>query len=341
MYPTSRHAREHKGELSMLEEFLVIFFGGLLIVLLANIVIKKTVALAEHWGWSGTFIGMTVLSIGTSLPEILTALAGSYQVIREPKIWETVSAIVVGGNIGSDILQQNFILGIVALLGTVILVKKKVWPLIGGLVGSSLMLFFIGLRGVFSRWEGGLMLIIYFAYLFYLKKKDLDDEIEAKSNLSKGQLVMTILILLTSFGVMAFLVNEILKATRSLVELLPLSASFLGIIILGTVSALPELSTALLALKEKKKGMSVGVLIGSNITNPMFALGLGALISTYAMPEVVVWYDLPFKILTALLIGVFLWKSKKLRKIEAITLMVLFLIYLALRGVLFPIDIFY
>jgi len=180
----------------MLEEFLVIFFGGLLIVLLANIVIKKTVALAEHWGWSGTFIGMTVLSIGTSLPEILTALAGSYQVIREPKIWETVSAIVVGGNIGSDILQQNFILGIVALLGTVILVKKKVWPLIGGLVGSSLMLFFIGLRGVFSRWEGGLMLIIYFAYLFYLKKKDLDDEIEAKSNLSKGQLVMTILILL-------------------------------------------------------------------------------------------------------------------------------------------------
>ncbi|MAG73757.1 hypothetical protein CL620_05540 [archaeon] len=108
---------------------------------------------------------------------------------------------------------------------------------------------------------------------------------------------------------------------------------------LGVASALPELTTALVGVFKHQKGVSAGVLIGSNITNPMMGLGLGALISGYTVPSVVVLYDLPVKIGTGLLIFYFLWRNEKLNKWEAISLMALFAVYLVVRQTYFPGDI--
>ena len=94
-------------------------------VLLAHWIIKRGVELAEFYGISGTFIGLTVLSIGTSLPEILTHIMGSLQINEQPALMNQVSALVLGGNIGSDIFQQNFLLGVVAILVTILLLKDE------------------------------------------------------------------------------------------------------------------------------------------------------------------------------------------------------------------------
>ncbi len=137
---------------------------------------------------------------------------------------------------------------------------------------------------------------------------------------------------------MGFVANEVLNASRILVATLPVSASFFGIIVLGISTALPELTTSLVAVFKHKKDISAGILIGSNITNPLFGIGLGALISSYTVPNAVVLYDLPFKIVTALLIYYFLWKHEDLKKKESIVLMVLFILYLLVKDLLFPAD---
>jgi cation:H+ antiporter len=103
-------------------------------------------------------------------------------------------------------------------------------------------------------------------------------------------------------------------------------------------AALPELTTALVALKKKRKEMSAGVLIGSNITNPTFALGVGAIMSTYFVPKVVIWYDLPFKILGALVIFLIFWRSQKMGRKEAPILIAMFFLYLVARNMFFPTD---
>lgn len=322
----------------MLLEFLTVILGCVVIVLLAHLIIKKNVEIAEHFGLSGTFIGMTILSIGTSLPEILTHLVGSYHIIKDKSLLNTVSSLVIGTNIGSDVFQQNFILGIVAILGTVTLVRKHLWPTIGGLIGATVVLLVLSFNGIISRWEGSLLVGGYLLYLIYLKKKGLNDKVKAKNHLKKKQLLLAILLLLGSFAVMAFAANKVLRASEILVKVLPVSASFFGIIIIGIAAALPELTTALVALKKKQKGMSAGVLIGSNITNPTFALGLGAIVSTYVVPKVVVWYDLPVKILSSLVILGFLWKYKCLGKKEAVILIGMFFVYLVVRNMFFPVD---
>ncbi len=322
----------------MLEEFLIVIFGSVVVVLLAHLVIRKNIDLAEHFGLSGTFIGLTVLSIGTSLPEILTHLVGSFHIIKDHSLLNTVSSLVIGTNIGSDIFQQNFILGVVAILGTIVIIRKRIFSIVGGLIGGSVLLFLVGINGFISRWEGGVLIAAYLLYLIYLKYAKLNEKLKAKNHLGREGLFWTSLVILISFVVMGLAANEVLKASEVLVEVLPISASFFGVIVIGIAAALPELTTALVALRKKRKGMSMGVLIGSNITNPTFALGLGAIVSTYVVPNVIIWYDLPVKILGALLIFAFLWKFGKLGKREAIILIGMFLIYLIIRSLFFPVD---
>ena len=137
---------------------------------------------------------------------------------------------------------------------------------------------------------------------------------------------------------MGFASNKVVQSAEFLVSQLSISASLFGVLMLGVAAALPELSTALIAAHKHKKDISTGVLIGSNVTNPLLGLGLGALISGYAVPNVVIFYDLPVKIGMALLIFYFLYRNEKLNKWEALILIKLFIVYLAVRGYFFPID---
>ena len=137
---------------------------------------------------------------------------------------------------------------------------------------------------------------------------------------------------------MAFAANKVIQASTILVSQLSISASYFGVLLLGIASALPELTTALVAVFKHKKGISAGVLIGSNVTNPLRGLGLGAMISGYAIPKVTMFYDLPFKIGIAGLLFWFLWRNEKLNKWEAVALIGIFVAYLVLRNIFFPID---
>ncbi|MFH1316192.1 MAG: hypothetical protein ABII01_01620 [Candidatus Woesearchaeota archaeon] len=321
----------------MFIEFLIVIIGCIFIILLANLVVKISIILAEQFGLSSTFVGMTILSVGTSLPEIVTHVIGSLKILAEPSSMNTVSALVIGTNIGSDIFQQNFILGIVAILGTVFLLKKEINPSIGGLIGGSVILLVFSLNGIISRGEGIFLVLGYVAYIFYLEKSGFNTKLKKKT--FKGRyIIIDIFLLIISFIIIAFFAEKVLDSAQILVKSLPISASFFGIIIIGIAAALPELTTALVALKEKRNGMSAGVLIGSNVTNPTLALGLGAMISTYRVPDVVIIYDLPVKIISSLLILVLLLKYKRLGKIHAVILISMFLAYLIIRNIFFPVD---
>ncbi len=137
---------------------------------------------------------------------------------------------------------------------------------------------------------------------------------------------------------MGYAADIVLNASVVIVETLNISSSFFGIIVLGIATALPELMTVLIACLKRKSGISAGVLIGSNITNPMFALGSGAIISTYIVPGVVIMYDLPIKIFTAILIYIMLRKNETMSRAGGILLIALYLIYIYLRNIYFPID---
>ena len=323
----------------MLTEIFTLIIGFIIIIVLAEVIIKNAISISAHYGISGTFIGLTVLSIGTSIPEIMTHIVGSVKILSEPSLMSTISALVIGNNIGSDIFQQNFVLPVIAIVGTVLVFRKNLFVEMGALIGAALLVWFFSLGGIITRIEGWLLLLAYIFYLIYLKRKKIHEKgIVASNHLTKKDIWFGSSLILISFVFMAFTAEFVLDSATFLISFLPISASFFGVILLGIASALPELTTSLLAVIRGKKDISAGILIGSNITNPLFGIGIGAAISSYVIPNVVIWYDLPIKIATAFLIYYFLLTNEKLKKWESWVLIGIFIGYLIIRQIYFPID---
>ncbi len=330
----------------MLTDILVLLGGVISILVLADIIVRESLRLAKHFNWSGTFVGLTILSIGTSIPEIMAAVIGSINILKDPSQINTLSGLIIGTNVGSDIFQQSFVLALVGLIGTIVVIKKNLVPEVGALIGGAILMWIMTIGGFINRFEGFLMLAAYIAYLIYLKKKQDHDHTvkhvtEKKfktSKLSRKRILVEIIIILVGFIIMGLTANLVINTSEKLISTFNMSASLFGVLLLGVASALPELTTALIGVLKHKKGVSAGVLIGSNVTNPLFGLGLGALISGYAVPKVTMFYDLPAKIGIAALIFYFLHGNEKLDKWQAVILIGIFVIYLIARMKLFPVD---
>jgi len=102
---------------------------------------------------------------------------------------------------------------------------------------------------------------------------------------------------------------------------------------------LPEFITAVMSIRKGAKGIAVGTLVGSNITNPLVAIGLGGMLSTYYVPKPLIFWDLPMETITAALLLVWLFKHKrKLGRGGAIYLMCLYFAYAAIRIIYFTVD---
>jgi len=131
----------------------------------------------------------------------------------------------------------------------------------------------------------------------------------------------------------------VLAITEIVVSRTGIGGSLIGVLTLGVASALPEFTTALAGIRNKENGISLGTLVGSNITNPLVAIGGGALISTYAVPRPLIIWDLPWETMTGAALWIILIFTKgKLKKVHAIYLMIMYFVYIICRSLFFAVD---
>ena len=167
----------------------------------------------------------------------------------------------------------------------------------------------------------------------------MSEEISDSIQITEKQVLLDSLISVLLLIVTVLAASQVLRATEIIVNRTNISGSLLGVVTLGLASAMPELSTALAGVRHKEFGISLGTLIGSNITNPLVGIGLGALVSTYAVPRPLLLWDLPWATLTGILLWIILWARKgKLGKVEGFYLMAMYFVFVVLRAVLFPVD---
>jgi len=331
---------------------IVVGLGSLVVLVLgANQAVKKLIGIANYFKLSSTFMGMTVLSIATSLPEITSHFTASVNILRGTLDYQTGSAIVLGANIGSDVVQQTFIMGLVILLsGTLYFRRYFLWKSMIPMIGTTVMCIILGFDGDFSRVDGAILFGTFLAYTYYLYAderkhyKEEDNQLQSEEMADDvpqngKEVVRDSLITAVLLGVIISAASIVLKATEITVDITGVGGSLIGVMTLGLASALPELTTALAGIRHKEAGISLGTLVGSNITNPLLAIGGGALISTYAVPRPLIVWDLPWETLTGILLWVILYLNHgKLGKKSGIYLIVIYFIYLIFRGFFFNID---
>ena len=131
----------------MLSEIITLIIGVIAILVLAEIAVRNSIRLAHHFKWSGTFIGLTILSIGTSIPEIMSAIVGSIDIIKQPSLMNTISGLIIGTNVGSDIFQQSFILAVIGLIGTIVVIRKNILSEVGALIAGATFMWIMTIGG--------------------------------------------------------------------------------------------------------------------------------------------------------------------------------------------------
>jgi cation:H+ antiporter len=320
-----------------------------LLVLSADFAVKKIIGLANYFHLSTTFMGMTVLSLATSIPEISSHLTASVGILRGTLDYRISSAIVLGANIGSDVVQQTLILGLVVLLSGGLyfrryFLSKSLLPMIL----SALLCLALGWDGEYSRLDGLILFTAFVGYTYYLyqderkhykKVENGEGPPEEDTPQNAREAARDGLIAVGAMGVTMLAAQIALSVTEQVVLVTGIGGSFIGVVTLGVASAMPELTTALSGVRNKDHGVTLGTLIGSNITNPLLGIGLGGLISTYWAPTPFLHWDLPWQALSGAMLWVILWFNKgRMGRKGAFYLMGIYVFYVVVRGLFFAVD---
>ena len=319
------------------------------LVFVADKVVKRTIRLSKKLGISQMFLGLTALSIGTSLPEITTSAVGGFAILRGKMDPLIASGTVMGTSIGSDIVQQTFMFGLVGILAFVYLKKpihvsndfiKEDGSM---LIAVAFLLLLFSIDGKLSRLEGAILFFGYILYLWFLWRNEDKEKYNHQKNKpdtkNKNGIFIDILYIALGILIVVFCAEYILKISEFFVKSYNIGSSLIGVMVIGVASALPELTTSVTAVLRGAPSISTGTLIGSNITNPAFATGLGAMISSLQVPRPVIVYDIPVKLITSIIIIFFLRRKHMFTKNEAMVMIAIYFVYIFVRLRYFAVDV--
>jgi cation:H+ antiporter len=187
------------------------------------------------------------------------------------------------------------------------------------MIGTTVMCIILGLDRTYSRLDGAILFGTFIAYTYYLFKDERkyferspEEEAEKKEGVPRSgrEALLYAFIALITMVLTVLSAQVTLHITELVVQATGIGGSLIGVLTLGLASALPEFTTALSGIRRKASGISLGTLVGSNITNPLVAIGGGALLSTYWVPRPLIAWDLPWETLTGAFLWAWLWFRK-------------------------------
>jgi len=308
-----------------------------LLVVSADFFIEGAKGLARRGGIPEVVIGLTIVSIGTSLPEILVTSTSALNVNENKE----VADFAIGGILGSVLVQITLILGFVALVKG--LKIRPSWLNRDGLImmlSLLLMTFFLISDEGITRLEGFILSSLYVAYiswLLYNRKEIMDEEssgeaesIELKSLSWSGAAYFVMVLIGLALAV--FAAHHLVVNASDLAYEMEIPHSIIGTVVSGLGTSLPELTIAFMAAK-RSQGVAIGTLIGSNITDPLLSIGVASMVHplylTDAGSNMIMLVILPASIISTAVALLLMRTSYEFRKWEGMTLIVLYLIFLA------------
>ena len=252
--------------------------GGLVMLYFgADWLVNGAITLSLHFGLSPLIVGLTVVALGTSVPEALVSVQAAIG---------HQGGIAIGNVVGSNILNIAMILGLSALINPLKVNSHIVKADVPLLVGATFMLVVLLEDFHISRMEGAFLLLCIAGYvvgnIMTVKKTTPEENIieglEVKKDTGKT-LWRDIALLIVGIITLGFGSNFLVKGAVDLARIWGLSEALIGLTIVSIGTGTPELATALMAAYRKSADLAIGNAVGSNLFNIMFVLGLAGLVA--------------------------------------------------------------
>ena len=311
--------------------YILLILGFILLLKGADLLVEGASSIAKRLKVSDLLIGLTVVAFGTSTPELFVNVIA---------VIKATPAIAIGNILGSNIFNILLILGISSLIYPLAVTKGTVWkeiPLtllavvLVGVMANKSLIFGKGMSGL-SRIDGLILLAFFAFFLFYLLKVAKPSEIKRNETEAPKQygLLKSPLGLVGGFVALFIGSKLVVDSAVALASKFGVSESFVGLTIVAAGTSLPELATSAVAAAKKNCDIAVGNIVGSNIFNVFFILGLSATISPLPF-QAANNIDIGVAILASLLLFIFMFSGKKrsLDRWEGAVFLVLYASYIA------------
>ena len=287
-------------------------FGLLALYLGADLLIRGASRMARHLEVNALVIGLTVVAMGTSMPELLVGVVAS---VRDS------GDITIGTVVGSNIANIALILGVAALIRPIKIQMRLLVREVPIMIGFSFMFYVLAIDGELTRWDGGALIVGLFLYTLYLlrgaRREPPAIEAEYQRFVSTGgtlfgHVALTVLGLGTLLGGAHLVVSGAADAAR----FLGVSELAIGLTVVALGTSLPELATAIAASVQKEGDILVGNVVGSNVFNIVAVLGFSAAARPIVVADSAVQIQAPIMLAVSVLLLPFVWTALKLSRLE-------------------------
>lgn len=299
-------------------EYILLIVGFVLLIKGADLFVDGASSVAAKLKVPSLIIGLTVVSIGTSLPEAAVSVSASLS---------GNNSISLGNVIGSNIFNLLMVVGVSSAILPIVTDRdmlKRDMPIN---IGITVLLGILLFDGNLSRLEALLLLLLLVAYMFLLIRSALKNRVEAEETkvLSWAKSIVFIVL-----GVAAIIGGGqlVVNSAKTIALALGMSETLVGLTVVAIGTSLPELVTSIVAARKGDSGIAMGNVIGSNLFNILFILGMAGVIKPLTA-------DAAFFIDTGILLGIsalmllFAFTKRKISRVEGITCVLIYVAYTA------------
>lgn len=302
-------------------QILILLAGLLLILFGANFLVDGSSSIAKKLGLSEFVIGLTVVGIGTSTPEMVVSFMSSFQGKAD---------MAIGNVVGSNIFNTMMILGVTALIAPLAITKSNLKRDIPLNIGVTILLILLGMnltifgkgQDQLCRLDGALLLAVFAWYMWTSFKSDTTDGEE--SNTKEYSVFMSLVFIVGGLAGLIFGGRLFVNAATELAKLFGVSDKFIAITVMAAGTSMPELATCVVAAFKGRGQLALGNILGSNISNILLILGGAALINPLSFTGMTT-VDLGALLLSSVFIlaSAYMFRKKQLDRLEGIILVLM------------------
>lgn len=307
----------------MLSQILILIAGLILILCGANWLVDGSSSIAKRFGISEFVIGLTIVGIGTSTPEMVVSFLSSFQGKAD---------MAIGNIVGSNIFNTMMILGVTALISPLAITKsniKRDIPLnifvtvLLILLGMNFTIFGMG-QDQLSRIDGAILLAVFAWYLWVSFKSDNGDSEKDGEGIKEYKTFVSVLLIIAGLAGLVIGGRLFVNSATELAKMFGVSDKFIAITVMAAGTSMPELATCVVAALKGRGQLALGNVLGSNISNILLILGGAALINPLSFSGMT-YVDLGAVLISAIfiLLSAYCFKKKTLDRFEGFILILM------------------
>lgn len=297
---------------------IILLVGVIFLVLGANYLVDGASVIAKKFNIPNIVIGLTIVAFGTSAPElvvnVIAALNGK-------------SAITLGNVIGSNIINILVILGITSIIYPLTVARNTVKFEIPIAVFASILTYILAKNGIIGKVDGFILLGCFILFLMYNTYLTVTNREESQLEVKNYTLPIAIGVTVLGFILLVFGGKFIVDSAVELARNFGISERIISITVVSLGTSLPELATSVVAALKKNTDIAIGNVVGSNIFNTFFILGISAVIAPIDVPSSA-FIDLILNMVASVLLLTFVLRNYRLNRIHGLLFLTVYSTYL-------------